>query len=108
MSDDEAADLIPDSNSTDVSSASPAQAQRWRELVDVIDDARRRYYVHDAATLSDAEYDEYYRELEALEAAYPELVSADSPTQSVGGERSDMFEPVEHLQRMLSLDNAFS
>jgi NAD-dependent DNA ligase len=75
MSDDEAADLIPDSNAADVASASPAQAQRWRELVDVIDDARRRYYVHDAATLSDAEYDEFYRELEALEAAYPELVS---------------------------------
>jgi len=83
-------------------------AARWRELVEQIDDARRRYYVDDAATLSDAEYDELYRELEALEAAHPELVSADSPTQSVGGEASAMFAPVEHLQRLLSLDNAFS
>jgi DNA ligase (NAD+) len=83
-------------------------AQRWRELVEQIEDARRRYYVDDAATLSDAEYDVLFRELEALEAEHPELVSADSPTQAVGGERSDLFEPVEHLQRMLSLDNAFS
>jgi len=83
-------------------------AARWRELVEQIDEARRRYYVDDAATLSDAEYDELFRELEALEAAHPELVSADSPTQSVGGEASAMFAPVEHLQRLLSLDNAFS
>ena len=83
-------------------------AARWRELVELIDDARRRYYVDDAATLSDAEYDVLFRELEALEAANPELVSADSPTQSVGGEASGMFAPVEHLQRLLSLDNAFS
>jgi DNA ligase (NAD+) len=83
-------------------------AARWRELVELIEDARRRYYVEDAPTLSDAEYDVAYRELEALEAEHPELVSADSPTQAVGGERGEMFDPVEHLQRMLSLDNAFS
>ena len=82
-------------------------AQRWRELVETIEDARSRYYVRDAPTLSDADYDVLFRELEALEAAHPELVSADSPTQAVGGERSEMFEPVEHLARMLSLDNAF-
>jgi DNA ligase (NAD+) len=83
-------------------------AARWRELVEQVDDARRRYYVDDSATLSDAEYDVLFRELEALEAAHPELVSADSPTQSVGGEATGMFAPVEHLQRLLSLDNAFS
>ncbi len=83
-------------------------ALRWRELAELVEDARRRYYVSDAATLSDIEYDRLYRELEELEAAHPELISADSPTQQVGGERSEMFEPVEHLQRMLSLDNAFS
>jgi len=83
-------------------------AVRWRELVELIDDARRRYHVDDSATLSDAEYDVLFRELEALEAEHPELVSADSPTQSVGGEASAMFAPVEHLQRLLSLDNAFS
>jgi DNA ligase (NAD+) len=89
-------------------SKAPRPSARWRALVEQIEDARRRYHVDDAATLSDAEYDVLFRELEALEAANPELVSADSPTQAVGGERSDMFEPVEHLQRMLSLDNAFS
>ncbi len=83
-------------------------AARWRELVEQVEDARRRYYVDDSATLSDAEYDTIFRELEALEAEHPELQSADSPTQSVGGEAAGMFTPVEHLQRMLSLDNAFS
>ena len=48
------------------------------------------------------------RRLRDLEAAHPSLVTSDSPTQTVGGERSEMFEPVEHLQRMYSLDNAFS
>jgi DNA ligase (NAD+) len=83
-------------------------AGRWRELVEQIEDARRRYYADDNATLSDIEYDVLFRELQALEAEHPELQSADSPTQSVGGEASGMFTPVEHLQRMLSLDNAFS
>ena len=81
---------------------------RWAELVEAVEAARSRYYVDDAPTLSDAEYDALYRELEELEAAHPELVTSDSPTQSVGGARSEMFEPVEHLQRLLSLDNAFS
>jgi DNA ligase (NAD+) len=83
-------------------------AGRWRELVGLVEEARDRYYLLDAPTLSDVEYDALFRELEALEAAHPELVSADSPTQVVGGERSEMFEPVEHLARMLSLDNAFT
>jgi DNA ligase (NAD+) len=91
-----------------VARAKAEPAVRWRELVEAIEEARRRYYVDDSATLSDAEYDALYRELEALEAEHPELVSADSPTQSVGGEASGMFAPVEHLQRLLSLDNAFS
>ncbi|MFN8168996.1 MAG: NAD-dependent DNA ligase LigA [Candidatus Nanopelagicales bacterium] len=88
--------------------ASADPAARWRELVELVEEARRRYYVQDAPTLSDVEYDALFRELEELERAHPELASADSPTQAVGGERSEMFEPVEHLQRLLSLDNAFS
>ena len=87
----------------------PADARtRWTELVDAINEARERYYERDAPTLSDEEYDALYRELTELEAAYPELASGESPTQSVGGSRSEMFEPVEHLERMYSLDNAFS
>ncbi len=87
----------------------PAEARtRWTELVDAINEARERYYERDAPTLSDEEYDALYRELTDLEGAYPELASGESPTQSVGGSRSEMFEPVEHLERMYSLDNAFS
>ena len=87
----------------------PAKASaRWTELVDAINEARERYYDKDAPTISDEEYDALYRELVDLEAQYPELASGESPTQSVGGSRSEMFEPVEHLERMYSLDNAFS
>ena len=82
--------------------------QRWTELVDRINTARQQYYGADHPTLSDAEYDELFRELVALESEHPELVSGESPTQTVGGERAGMFAPVEHLERMLSLDNAFS
>jgi DNA ligase (NAD+) len=87
---------------------SAAARQRWQELVTLIEQARARYYGEDHPTLSDAEYDAAYRELVDLELASPELETADSPTQTVGGERGSMFEPVEHLQRLLSLDNAFS
>ena len=81
--------------------------QRWTELVDAVNAARAEYYQHDAARLSDAEYDALYAELVALEAEHPELASGESPTQTVGGERSEMFEPVEHPMRMYSLDNVF-
>jgi DNA ligase (NAD+) len=79
----------------------------WVTLVDAINEARARYYEHDAPTISDAEYDELYRQLVELETQYPELASGESPTQSVGGSATGMFAPVEHIERMLSLDNAF-
>ncbi|HEX6886595.1 MAG TPA: NAD-dependent DNA ligase LigA [Candidatus Nanopelagicales bacterium] len=81
---------------------------RWEQLVAQVEAARAAYYERDAPTLSDVEYDALFAELVALEDAHPELASQDSPTQSVGGARSEMFDPVEHLQRMYSLDNAFS
>lgn len=84
-----------------------ADQQRWAELVDLINDARTRYYVNDAPTIADDEYDRLYRELVTLEQRFPQLVTGDSPTQTVGGSRAEMFEPVTHLVRMLSLDNAF-
>jgi DNA ligase (NAD+) len=80
---------------------------RWLELVEVIEDARRRYYLLDRPTISDDEYDRAYREIEKLEQDFPELISADSPTQSVGGAASELFEPVEHKMRMFSLDDVF-
>jgi len=86
----------------------PARAvSRRDDLVALLEEARRRYYQEDAPTISDDEYDQAYRSLVELEAQYPDLITGDSPTQTVGGNRSEMFEPVEHLERMLSLDNAF-
>jgi DNA ligase (NAD+) len=66
-----------------------------------------RYYVLDDPEVPDAEYDRLMRELRALEAAHPELISADSPTQRVSGAPSTAFAPIVHLAAMLSLDNAF-
>ncbi|MFP4079633.1 MAG: NAD-dependent DNA ligase LigA [Ectothiorhodospira sp.] len=66
-----------------------------------------RYYVLDDPEIPDAEYDALLRELQTLEAAHPELVTPDSPTQRVGGQPLEGFERARHLQRMLSLDNAF-
>ncbi|HZR50611.1 MAG TPA: NAD-dependent DNA ligase LigA, partial [Streptosporangiaceae bacterium] len=67
-----------------------------------------RYHVLDAPLISDAEYDALMRELRALEEQHPDLRTPDSPTQKVGDVISTDFAPVEHLERLLSLDNAFS
>ena len=61
------------------------------------------YYVLDAPSVSDAEYDALFRELSELEGAHPELMTPDSPTQRVGGEASDQFAKVRHRSQMLSL-----
>ncbi|GAC1528292.1 MAG: NAD-dependent DNA ligase LigA [Marmoricola sp.] len=79
-----------------------------RQLSEDIEDARWRYYVLDDPTLSDAEFDQAMRRLEELEEAHPELRTPNSPTQKVGGGVSASFAAVDHLQRMESLDNAFS
>ncbi|MBM4287990.1 MAG: NAD-dependent DNA ligase LigA [Deltaproteobacteria bacterium] len=81
------------------------RAARLRELIHYHD---YRYYVLDRPEISDAEYDRLFRELEELEARYPELVTSDSPTQRVGGRPAEKFESVAHRQPMLSLENAFS
>ncbi|MGB9633126.1 MAG: NAD-dependent DNA ligase LigA, partial [Chloroflexaceae bacterium] len=83
-------------------------ARRAAELRAAIEEASYRYYVLDAPTLSDAEYDALMRELRALEAAHPELITPDSPTQRVGGEASGLFAKVRHPQPMLSLGNAMN
>ncbi len=82
--------------------------RRAAELRAAIEEANYRYYVLDAPTLSDAEYDALMRELRALEAAHPELITPDSPTQRVGGEASGLFAKVRHPQPMLSLGNAMN
>jgi len=83
-----------------------AQA-RVLELLTLIDLANRQYYVLDQPEITDAEYDALFRELQALETQYPELVTPDSPTQRVGGPPSDAFAKVTHRTPMLSLGNAF-
>ena len=70
--------------------------------------ARDAYYGRDAEIVDDATYDEWMRRLEALERLFPELQGQDSPTLSVGAAENSMFAPVEHAERMLSLDNVFS
>lgn len=81
---------------------------RYAELIEQVRAARTAYYLEDAPRISDASYDALYRELETLEAEHPELVANDSPTQEVGGEVSEAFAPVRHLERMYSLEDVFS
>ena len=85
-----------------------ASSARHAEITEQLDEARYRYYVLDEPTVADEAYDRSMRELEALEERFPSLRTPDSPTQTVGGAPSATFAPVEHLQRLLSLDNAFS
>ena len=82
-------------------------ARRVCELRQEIEWHEHRYYVLDAPTIPDAEYDKLFRELQKLEARYPKLVVSDSPTQRVGEVPLIEFSPVEHAAPMLSLSNAF-
>jgi len=81
-------------------------AQRLTELREQIHRHDHLYYVEARPEVSDAEYDALMRELKALEAAFPDLVTPDSPTQRVAGTPIDAFQSVEHRVAMLSLDNA--
>jgi DNA ligase (NAD+) len=95
----------------DVTPESDPQAdlrQEHRAIAEQVEDARWRYYVLDDPTLDDAEFDTMMRRLEELEAEVPDLRTPDSPTQKVGGAVSTEFTAVDHLERMESLDNAFS
>lgn len=82
--------------------------QRIEELKEQLNRWSHEYYVEDKPTATDAEYDRTYHELVALEVEHPEFVTADSPTQRVGGEVLDQFQKVTHTNPMLSLSNAFS
>jgi DNA ligase (NAD+) len=83
-------------------------AARAAELRERLDRANHEYYVLDAPTISDAEYDRLFRELRELETLHPELRTPDSPTQRVGAEPASRLEKTAHLAPMLSLDNAFN
>ena len=86
---------------TDLSDATPRAA----ELRETLNRANREYYVLDAPTLSDAEYDRLFRELQGIEGRHPDLKTPDSPTLKVGAPPSQQFEPVIHPVPMLSLSN---
>jgi DNA ligase (NAD+) len=85
-----------------------AEALRINELVSQLNEHAYRYYVLSQPSVSDAEYDELFRELQGLERAHPELVSSESPTQRVGGAPLTGFKTIQHRIPMLSLDNAMN
>src|SRR3954468_12974361 len=93
---------------TEVSSPPEEAREEHARLAQEIDDLAYRYYVLDSPTASDADYDQAMRRLQQLEDEFPELRTPSSPTQRVGGTYSTLFTAVDHLERMLSLDNAFS
>jgi DNA ligase (NAD+) len=103
--------MSSDATSTAPATASPVPPElrdEHQQLSEQVEEARWRYYVLDAPTLSDADFDAAMRRLEELEDRHPELRTPDSPTQKVGGAVSTEFTAVDHLERMMSLDNAFS
>ncbi len=85
-----------------------ATRQQWADLAEQIRDAQFAYYVRDSPTMSDGEFDDLLRRLQQLEEQAPALRVPDSPTQQVGGTFSTEFAAVDHVERMLSLDNAFT
>ncbi|WP_431972080.1 NAD-dependent DNA ligase LigA [Nocardia sp. bgisy134] len=88
--------------------ATAEQRVQWQQLADEVREHQFRYYVRDAPIISDGEFDELLRRLQAMEEEHPDLLTPDSPTQLVGGGFATDFTAVDHLERMLSLDNVFS
>ena len=92
----------------DVTEVADDARSRHRELAEELDRYAFHYYVLDSPLVSDGQYDELMAELERLEDAHPALRTPDSPSQKVNGGFTATFAPVQHLERMQSLDNAFS
>jgi DNA ligase (NAD+) len=92
----------------EISNPAPNPAERAAELRAELRRHEHLYYVLDAPQISDAAYDALMNELKRIEAARPEMVTADSPTQRVGGKPAEGFQKVRHSRPMLSLDNAYS
>src|SRR5690606_6457106 len=103
-------DAIPAQGVPTAAQAEPPAEVRERHavLATAVEEHQYRYYVLDSPIIGDAEYDALMRELESLEEQYPALRTPDSPTQRVGGTYSTLFEPVPHVEPMMSLDNAFA
>ena len=98
----------PDPTNTDPTQIPDDARHRWAELAEQVTTHRFAYYLRDAPTISDGAFDTLLRELADLEHQHPGLRTPDSPTQVVGGSFSTDFTAVDHLERMLSLDNVFS
>ncbi|SFL50521.1 DNA ligase (NAD+) [Geodermatophilus ruber] len=92
----------------DLTEVSDEARTRHRDLSEELDRYAFAYYVQDAPLVSDAQYDQLMGELQGIEAEHPALVTPDSPSQKVNGGFTATFSPVQHLERMQSLDNAFS
>nr|WP_235204491.1 NAD-dependent DNA ligase LigA [Nocardia otitidiscaviarum] len=92
----------------EITPASGDERVEWQRLAEEVRDHQFRYYVRDAPIISDGEFDKLFQRLEALEEAHPDLRTPDSPTQLVGGGFTTEFAPVDHLERMYSLDNVFN
>ncbi|GAA1469535.1 NAD-dependent DNA ligase LigA [Microbacterium thalassium] len=100
---------VPTRPSTDPASLSLDEARaEVQALIDRIIDARDAYYGRDAEVVDDATYDAWMSRLAEIEQVHPELQGQDSPTLTVGAAERSLFAPVEHAERMLSLDNVFS
>ncbi|NKY84668.1 NAD-dependent DNA ligase LigA [Nocardia veterana] len=87
--------------------ATSDERTEWQRLAEEVREHQFRYYVRDAPIISDGEFDKLFQRLLALEEAHPDLRTPDSPTQLVGGGFATEFTAVDHLERMLSLDNVF-
>lgn len=104
----ELTEIGPAAATAEVSQADDQARHRHADLADQIAEHNYRYHVLDSPVISDAEYDSLMRELRKLEEHYPDLRTPDSPTQKVGDMVAPGFAPVRHLERLFSLDNAFS
>lgn len=82
--------------------------ERMEELINILEEANRNYYVLDMPTITDQEYDKYLRELIEIETIHPEWAHKNSPTQRIGGEVLDGFQKVTHKIPMMSLSDVFS
>lgn len=103
-----AGEMAPEAGAEVGKPLTPKAREEHAALAEEVEGHRWRYYILDKPTVSDGEFDRLLRRLEALEDEYPELRTPDSPTQHVGGFVSNLFGAVEHAERLLSLDNAFS
>ncbi|WP_218221976.1 NAD-dependent DNA ligase LigA [Nesterenkonia sp. Act20] len=99
-----------ENSAADSVETTPPSALR-EEYVELVEEVRRHriaYYQDNDPLISDAEFDVLFERLEQIEAEHPEIVAADSPTQEVGGEVAEAFSPVQHLQRLYSLEDLFA